>query len=95
MMVGSGFVVAHATPVLADPGERPLHHPDPGPDVKTGAAGDAFDDLNPKGKHVFRPSDQPPWVAAVAPDQLDRGERAPQSGEHSVRGVAAGGSTRR
>lgn len=89
VMVGSGFVVSHAKLGLTDPGERPLHHRDPGSHVETGIAADAFDYLNPKGKNLFRPSDQSPWVAAVAQTSLIAKECAPQSGEHSVRGVAA------
>ncbi|OQM78039.1 hypothetical protein B0E55_06084 [Rhodococcus sp. 66b] len=66
MVVGSGFVITHAAAVFADSRETPLDHPDVGPDMKPGAAGDPFDDLNPKGENLFRPPDQPSWVAAVA-----------------------------
>ena len=73
MVVGSGFVVAHAAAVLVDPGETSLDHPDAGPDVETGGAGDAFDDLHSKGENVFRPDEQPSGVTAVGPDQPDGG----------------------
>lgn len=79
VVVGSGFVVADAAAVLVDPGEGPLDHPDPGPDVESGTAGDAFDDLNPKGDNLVRPADQPTGVASVGPDQPDRGERVTQT----------------
>ncbi|WP_242484866.1 hypothetical protein [Rhodococcus sp. MS16] len=69
MVVGSGFVVADAAAVLVDPGEGSLHTPDPGSDVESGAAGDAFDDVNPKGDNLVRPADQRlrlrPYLAAM------------------------------
>ena len=35
MVVGSGFVAAHAAAVLVDPRETSLDHPNAGPDVET------------------------------------------------------------
>jgi hypothetical protein len=35
VVVGSGFVVAHAAAVLVDPRETSLDHPNAGPDVET------------------------------------------------------------
>jgi hypothetical protein len=34
--------------------------------VESGAAGEAFDDLNPKGQYTFRPAQEPPGVAPSA-----------------------------
>jgi hypothetical protein len=68
VVVGSGLVGTHATTVLDDPAERALHHPNSGPHVESGAAGEPFDDLNPKGEYTFRPTQQPPGVATVGPD---------------------------
>ena len=39
MVVGSGFVVAHAAAVLGDPRETSVDHPNAGPDVETSGAG--------------------------------------------------------
>ena len=77
VVVGSGFVVADAAAVLVDPGEGSLHRPDPGPDVESGAAGDAFDDVNPTGDDLVRPADQPAGVAFVGPYQPDRERTRP------------------
>ena len=91
MVVGSGFVVAHAAAVLVDPRETSLDHPNAGPDVETSGAGEAFDDLQSKGENVFRPDEQPSGVTAVGPDQPDGGEAAAQCGQESVCGVAVRG----
>ena len=88
MVVGPGFVVAHAAAVLVDPRETSLDHPNAGPDVETSGAGDAFDDLHSKGENVFRPDEQPSGVTAVGPDQPDGGEAAAQCGQESVFGTA-------
>ena len=57
VVVGSGFVVADAAAVLADPREGPLDHPDVRADVKSGTAWFAFDDLNAQGENMFRPDE--------------------------------------
>ena len=72
----SSFVVTDAAAVLVDPGEGPLHTPDPGPHVEPDAARDAFDDVKPKGENLVRPANQPTGVASVGPYQPDREKNA-------------------
>ncbi len=55
MVVGSGFVVADAAAVLADPREGELDHPHAGAEVESGTAWFAIDDLNSQGENMFRP----------------------------------------
>ncbi len=57
MVIGSGFVVADAATVLADPREGPLDHPDVRADMKSGTAWFAFDDLNAQGENMFSPEE--------------------------------------
>ena len=82
MVVGSSFVTTHAAAVFADSRETPLDHPDVGPDVKPGAAGDPFDDLNPKGENLFRPPRPTVLGSRRRPNQCDRGECAAQDRQH-------------
>ena len=83
MVVGSGFVVAHAAAVLVDPRETSLDHPNAGPDVETSGAGDAFDDLHSKGENVFRPDEQPSGVTAVGAQTSRMVEKLPRSATRS------------
>ena len=69
VVVGSILVGADTPTVLDDPAEGAFDHTDPGTHVESGAAGAAFDDLDPKGENVCRPTEQSSRVAAVGPDE--------------------------
>ena len=94
MVVGSGFVVAYASAMLIDPRETSLDHPNTGTDMKTGGAGDTFDDLHRQGENIFRPDRQTPGITTIGPDHPDGEKSAAQCGQESVRGVGPGSKQR-
>ena len=47
MVFGLGLVVADAAAIFVEPSEGLFYHPNSGPDVESGIAGLAFDDVDP------------------------------------------------
>src|SRR5215213_5809377 len=86
---GQCLVVADAAAELADPGECALDDPAAGQHGEALDVVGAFDHLDGQCQDLAGPDDQPSRIAAVGPDQADRGEPAAKLGQVSSRYAAS------
>jgi hypothetical protein len=82
-----GFAFVQA-PVADQPAEGALYYPPAGQHDEPGDVVGAFDDGHGQAQNLVGPDDQASGVAAVGPDQADRGEPLAQQRQQPVCAVA-------
>ncbi len=90
-MVGwQAFVVAHAAPAPADPGQGAFDDPAAGQDGEAAGVVGAFDDGDGQGERGQGPFDEQAGVAAVGPYEADVLAAVVQELQQWLGGVAVG-----